>query len=81
MPRPVAYQIFDLPNGHFAVAATVGSNKTHVRTNLKTRAEVDAAIDELRHFMAAMGAPLIQADLEHSDVLIEKSMLARTQSY
>jgi hypothetical protein len=77
MPRPVTYHILDLPDGRFAVAATIGGASTHVRTDLKTRAEADDAIDELRHIMTALGAPLICAAPEHSELPIEGSIPAR----
>ena len=54
---------------------------TPVRTNLKTRAEVDTAIDELRQIMTALDAPLIRANSEQSAVPIESSMPAQTQIY
>jgi hypothetical protein len=62
MPRCVSYRIKDRPDGLFDVIATIEPDKVFQRVGFTSLAEVDEWVDGLRTLMAAIGAPLTNAD-------------------
>ena len=60
MPRRASYRIIERPDGRFDIAVTLAGGGTHARDGLRTRAEVEAALDLLGGLMAACGAVLVE---------------------
>ncbi len=80
MTRRVSYQIFDTPDGCFAVAATIEPEKTYFRTGFTTYDQAEEWIEGLRTIMAAMGAPLSLAFPEHPGSLPVDVLLSLLRS-
>ncbi|KMO40092.1 hypothetical protein VQ02_08680 [Methylobacterium variabile] len=76
MARRVTYQILDMPDGRFAVAATIEPDKTVFRNGFATQAEADAWVEGLRAIMAALGAPVSLAVREYPGSLPLDEVLA-----
>ncbi|KMO41602.1 hypothetical protein VQ02_05365 [Methylobacterium variabile] len=76
MARRVSYQIFDTPDGRFAVTVTIEPDKTMVRTGFATQAEAGAWVEGLRDIMTALGAPVSLAFPEYPSSLPLNDVLA-----
>ncbi|WP_245524510.1 hypothetical protein [Methylobacterium nonmethylotrophicum] len=72
----MSYQILDMPDERFAVAATIEPDKTMVRTGFATQAEADAWVEGLRAIMAGLGAPVSLAVREFPGSLPLNEVLA-----
>ena len=72
----MTYQIFDMPDGRFAVTVTIEPDKTMVRSGFPTQAEADAWVEGLRDIMAALGAPVSLAHPEYPGSLPLNEVLA-----
>ncbi|WP_238270947.1 hypothetical protein [Methylobacterium cerastii] len=64
MSRRVSYRIHDRDDGLFDAAATVAPDKTYRREGFASLADAEEWIDGLRVLMAAIGAPVVQAQPE-----------------
>ena len=64
MSRRISYRIQDRDDGLFDAVATVAPEKTYRREGFASLAEAEDWIDGLRILMAAIGAPLVQAQPE-----------------
>lgn len=62
MARRVYYRICDRPDGRFDAVVTIEPATVVRRDGFTTLAEVEEWIEGLRVLMAALGAPLAQAD-------------------
>lgn len=62
MPRRVYYRISDRPDGRFDAVVTIEPDTVVRRDGFESLAEVEEWIEGLRVLMAALGAPVSQAD-------------------
>ena len=62
MPRLVTYTISDREDGRFDVIATIVPDKTFRRGGFTSLAEAEEWVEGLRVLMAALGAPVAQAE-------------------
>lgn len=62
MPRRVYYRISDRPDGRFDAVVTIEPDTVVRRDGFDSLAELEEWIDGLRALMAALGAPVSQAD-------------------
>ena len=62
MPRRVSYRISDRPDGRFDAVVTIEPDTVVRRDGFVSLAELEEWIDGLRVLMAALGAPVAQAD-------------------
>jgi hypothetical protein len=76
MARRVSYQIFDMPDGRFAVTVTIEPDKTMVRAGFAAQSEAEAWVEGLRDIMAALGAPVSLAVPEYPGSLPLDDVLA-----
>jgi hypothetical protein len=63
MARPVFYQIVERSDGLFTVIVELSPDHRFSREGLKTLAEVESAVETLRHVAAICGAPLHHAPI------------------
>ncbi|MCJ2057911.1 hypothetical protein MKL09_15255 [Methylobacterium sp. J-048] len=69
MPRRVFYRISDRPDGLFDAITTIEPDTVIRRDGFGSLAEVEEWVDGLRVLMAALGAPVAQADDVESPVV------------
>lgn len=62
MPRRVYYQISDRADGRFDAVVTIEPDTVVRRDGFESLAELEEWIEGLRVLMAALGAPVAQAD-------------------
>jgi hypothetical protein len=62
MPRRVYYQISDRPDGRFDAIVTIEPDTVIRRDGFDALAEVEEWVEGLRVLMAALGAPVAQAE-------------------
>ena len=62
MARPVTYSIVDCPDGRFAVVAVASSGATYRRGGLRTLAEAEACVEDLRAVLACGVGVLARRD-------------------
>lgn len=68
MARPVIYSIVSYPDGQFAVVAALSSGRPYCRDGLRTLAEAEACVEELRGLMSVCGAPLVRCEGEMANL-------------
>ncbi|MGU3666565.1 hypothetical protein ACLBX9_20445 [Methylobacterium sp. A49B] len=71
MPRRVYYRICDRPDGRFDAVVTIEPDTVVRRDGFASLGEVEEWIEGLRVLMAALGAPVAQADASSSTAPVE----------